>query len=60
VSGFGERERVFSEMVGGVVDYDVASLSTRQIDDGIKAKIFQVLDWKGVGVERAPLASVIS
>jgi ABC-type Fe3+ transport system substrate-binding protein len=51
VSGFGQRERVFSEMAGGVVNYDVASLSTRQIDDGIKANIFQAVDWKGVGVD---------
>ena len=51
VSGFGQREKIFSEMVGGVVNYDVLSLSTRQIDDGIKANIFQAVDWKGLKVD---------
>lgn len=50
IGGSRERERVFSEMAGGMVDYDVATLSQTHVLNGIKADIFRLVKWEALGV----------
>jgi len=49
IGGSRQRERVFSELVGGMISYDVATLSNTQVEPGIKANIFQKVNWKKLG-----------
>jgi iron(III) transport system substrate-binding protein len=50
VGGTRERERIFTELASGMVNYDVATLSQTAIPDGLRAKIFRKVDWKGLGI----------
>lgn len=50
IGGSRERQRLFTEMVSGMVSYDVATLGQDAVPDGIKAGIFRKVDWKGLGV----------
>lgn len=50
IGGSRERERVFSEMAGGMVDYDVATLSQTHVLNGVKADIFRIVKWEALGV----------
>lgn len=50
IGGSRERERVFTELASGMVNYDVATLSQTSIPNGLRAKIFHKVDWKGLGI----------
>ncbi len=50
IGGSRERERVFTELATGMVNYDVATLSQTSIPNGLRAKIFHKVDWKGLGI----------
>jgi spermidine/putrescine-binding protein len=50
IGGSRERQRLFTELVSGMVSYDVATLGQDAVPDGIKAGIFRKVDWKGLGV----------
>lgn len=50
IGGSRERERVFTELAGGMVNFDVATLSQTSVADGMKAKIFRKVGWKGLGL----------
>ncbi|HEX9741248.1 MAG TPA: PotD/PotF family extracellular solute-binding protein [Nitrospiraceae bacterium] len=51
VGGSREREKIFTELVSGMVSYDVATLGLTSVPDGIRADIFHKVDWKGFGVD---------
>ncbi len=51
IGGSREREKILSELVGGLVNYDVATLALTQAVTGRKAGIFRKVDWKKLGIK---------
>ncbi|MBI2988021.1 MAG: extracellular solute-binding protein [Deltaproteobacteria bacterium] len=50
VGGFREREKVLSEMAGGNISYDTATLSETQVRTALEAKVVEMVDWRSLGV----------
>ena len=46
LGGSRERERIFTELATGMVNYDVATFSQTMIPNGLKAKVFRKVDWR--------------
>lgn len=53
IGGARERNRVISEMAGGVVNFDVATVSETMIPTIVDAKLVRVVDWSKLGVPDA-------
>jgi iron(III) transport system substrate-binding protein len=53
IGGARERNRIISEMAGGVVNFDVATVSETMIPTIVDAKLVQVVDWSKLGVPEA-------
>lgn len=53
IGGARERNRVISEMAGGVVNFDVATVSETMIPTIVDAKLVHVIDWNQLGVPEA-------
>jgi iron(III) transport system substrate-binding protein len=50
IGGARERNRVISEMAGGVVNFDVATVSETMIPTIVDAKLVRVVDWSKLSV----------
>jgi iron(III) transport system substrate-binding protein len=50
VGGFREREKLLSELAGGRVTYDSATLSETQVPVALQAKVVEMVDWRSLGV----------
>ncbi len=50
VGGFREREKLLSELAGGKVTYDSATLSETQVPVALQAKLVEMVDWRSLGV----------
>ncbi|MDP2644429.1 MAG: extracellular solute-binding protein [Desulfobacterales bacterium] len=50
IGGFRERERIVTEMMAGIFNYDVATASELQIDTLINAKLPRLVEWEKLGV----------
>jgi iron(III) transport system substrate-binding protein len=53
IGGARERNRIISEMAGGVVNFDVATVSETMIPTIVDAKLVHVVDWGKLGVPDA-------
>ncbi|MDP2644213.1 MAG: extracellular solute-binding protein [Desulfobacterales bacterium] len=52
IGGPRDRERIISEMVSGLVDWDVATLSETMIPTIMESKLTRILDWEKLGVNK--------
>lgn len=52
IGGSRERERVISEMAGGVVNFDVATVSETMVPTIVDAKLTRVTDWEKLGAPK--------
>lgn len=50
IGGARERNRLISEMSGGVVNFDVATVSETMVPTIVDAKLIQTVDWAKLGV----------
>jgi len=50
IGGARERNRLISEMSGGVVNFDVATVSETMVPTIVDAKLVRIVDWKKLGV----------
>lgn len=53
IGGSRERERVFSEMAAGVVNFDVVTVSETLVPSVMKAKLAKIVDWGKLGVPKS-------
>ncbi|HEY7322151.1 MAG TPA: extracellular solute-binding protein [Candidatus Binatia bacterium] len=53
IGGARERNRLISEMSGGVVNFDVATVSDTMVPTIVDAKLIQTVDWAKLGVPDA-------
>jgi len=53
IGGARERNRIISEMAGGVVNFDVATASETMIPTIVDAKLVRIVDWSKLGVSDA-------
>lgn len=53
IGGARERNRVISEMAGGVANFDVATVSETMIPTIVDAKLVRVIAWEKLGVPEA-------
>lgn len=50
IGGARERNRLISEMAGGVVNYDVATISETMVPTVMDAKLVNIVDWQKLGI----------
>lgn len=52
IGGSRERERVLAEMTAGMINYDVATVSTTMVDTLKEAKLPWLMDWQKLGIRK--------